>query len=74
MAQSGEGKPRVVIAGVGAAAEGIAETVVRPDASIKSEVVEPMRAAVASFLAPFCPAGASAGHNHIGRGAQHGCR
>lgn len=74
MAQSGEGKPRVVIAGVGVAAGGTRHKGDAADASFMSEVVEPMRAGVASLRAPACLAGTAIGDNRSGRGDQHGCR
>jgi hypothetical protein len=73
MAQSGEGKPRVLIAGVRVAA------VVPPargaaGASFRSEVVQPMGPEVASLAVPTCLAGTAARRDHSGGGAQHGCR
>jgi hypothetical protein len=73
MAQSGEGKPRVLIA------EFPVPTAVPPargaaDAAFRSEVVEPMRAEVASLRVPSCLAGTAFSHSHAGRCAQHGCR
>lgn len=74
MAQSGEGKPRVVIAGVGLAPGGIRHNGGSADASFRSEVVEPMRAVVASLRVPACDAGTAISDNHSGRGDQHGRR
>jgi hypothetical protein len=61
MAQSGEGKPRVSIAGAADAAE----------ASFRSEVVEPMGAGI---LALIGSCRTDINRSHSGRGAQHGCR
>jgi len=74
MAQSGEGKPRVVIAGVEVAVGGIRHDGGAADASFRSEVVEPMRAVLASLKVPACLAGSAISDNHSGRGDQHGRR
>jgi hypothetical protein len=77
MAQSGEGKPRVVIA-VFEQQRTCPEHGVQPRGSLRSEGVESMRAQNASLGVPSCLEGTTLthglSHGHSGRYAQHGRR
>jgi hypothetical protein len=72
MAQSGEGKPRVLIAGVRVAAA-VPSARGAAGASFRSEVVEPMGTKIASLKVPSCLVDVAIPDNHS-KGAQHGRR